>query len=166
MSEALHIVAALLEDDQPEFPLDDPRLNLDPDAIDAKSYLTRVEPPKLIKTTFSRTTPESAEQGDFSETGWIDEEGEDMTLEPWEEREGITVVDKAVKFLRREGVSETSSVPWHPGGWYSSGWSDPDMHTMEQEERSYHLEGFTREEETLIFLKLFPQKAKKYGLSH
>jgi hypothetical protein len=109
----------------------------------------------VIRTTFSRTTPESVEQGDFSETGWIDEDGVDMTPEPDTDE---TVVDNAVRFLRYEGVIEASSSSFHRGIWYSTEWSTIDYRTGEEEERSYHLHGFTEEQEREVYERMFGSK--------
>src|SRR5580704_4640067 len=113
-------------------------------------------PLPLIRTTFSRMTPESVEQGDFSETGWIDEDG--VSMVPYDE--DMSAVDMAVKFLRYEGVVEASSMQFHKGIWYSTEWSVIDYGTGEEEERSFHLEGFTEEQEREIFNELFAKRAR------
>ena len=138
IEEAAQLVAALLE--------------TSPDEVDPVRYLKDLAgPDKRIRITYSRTTPESAEQGDFSETGWINQEGEDMTPDLYDIEEGKTAVDKAVEFLKNEGVIEPSSSDFHPGNWYSTEWQNVDMRTGEDEERSYHLVGFTPEEEKEIY---------------
>ena len=106
-----------------------------------------------IRVSYSQTTPESAEAGDFSESGWIDEEGKEMTPDRWDREEGLTAVDLAVKFLRDEGANETSGSHFHPGVWYYSDWQT-DYHTGTQEERSYHLVDFSPEEEQAIWTKM------------
>ncbi len=115
---------------------------------------------RLIRTSFSRTTPESAEDGDFSETGWHDEAGQPMDPDAWDD-EGTTAVDKAVAFLKREGGTEASASCWHPHLWYS--WSDAstiDYRTGEDETRGYHLDGFTAEEEREIFDRMRQRVAR------
>lgn len=59
-----------------------------------------------IKTAFQTTTPESVADGDFAETGWVDEKGDDMSPEDEDE----TAVANAVRFLRRNGARTSTSV--------------------------------------------------------
>jgi hypothetical protein len=106
---------------------------------------------RLIRITFSRITPADGEDDEPSEEhGWIDEEGVDMEPDEVDRDEGLTAVDKAVKFLEREGVMEASSSAFHPGVWYSTEYSVTDYGTGEEEQRSYHLKGFTPDEEREI----------------
>ncbi len=103
---------------------------------------------RLIRTTFSRITPaEGEDEEPDEEHGWIDEEGVDMEPDEYDREEGLSAVDKAVKFLEREGVTEASSSAFHPGVWYSTEYSVTDYSTGEEEQRSYHLKGFTPDEE-------------------
>lgn len=95
---------------------------------------------KLIKTTYSQITPESASNGDFSETGWIDEKGESFDS-----------VEEAVDWLKREGAIEPSSTCFHPGIWYSTGFVCVDYSDGTEEERAFHLKGFTPEEEREVY---------------
>lgn len=99
-----------------------------------------------IKTTFTLYTPESIEQGDAAEHGWIDEEGQEIEADPEFDE---TVVGEAVRFLRDVGIVEASSSHFHKGVWYSGG--DSDFDTGEIEQRSYHLYDFTVEQEQEIF---------------
>ncbi|MFA5207261.1 MAG: hypothetical protein WC428_01025 [Candidatus Paceibacterota bacterium] len=112
---------------------------------------------KTIATTYQLVTPESAEAGDFSDQGWVNQEGESMLPNKYEIEEGITVVDKAVKFLKDNGGTEPSSSQFHVGVWYST--PDPDrdykyIQTGEEKYYSYHLKGFTLEEEAEIYKKI------------
>lgn len=107
-----------------------------------------------IRTTFSRVTPESAEQGDTSSTGWIDDEGEDMTPDEFDVEDGVTTVDKAVKFLFDAGAYHASSSHFHVGCWYHTEYTCVDYHTAEEEERSYHLDGFTEAQQREIFNRI------------
>jgi hypothetical protein len=142
LKEALRLMTALLE--------------TDPDLVDPVRYLKDLTgPDKRIRITFSRTTPESAAEGDFSSSGWINEEGVDMTPDLYDVEEGVTAVDKAVKFLRDEGVSTASSSRFSPGDWFSTEWQTIDYRTGEDEERSFHLVGFTPEEQIEIHDRLF-----------
>ena len=103
-----------------------------------------------VNVYFARVTPESAEDGDFSETGVVDE---GISLEPDEdEREdGLTAVDLAVKLLKHEGATQPSSTHFHKGIWYASGFEVVSYRTGEEEERTFHLKGFTEREEREVF---------------
>jgi hypothetical protein len=110
----------------------------------------------LIRTTYDITTPESAEHGDFAESGWVDEEGEDMSPD-----EDETAVEKAVEFLRREGVTDDGSH-FYPGIWYTNyeyGHGTRDYFEKGIEERrSYHLDGFTEAQEREIFEEIMGRR--------
>jgi hypothetical protein len=70
-----------------------------------------------ITTTYQVITPESAAEGDYEETGFIDEEGQDMEPDEFDLEEGKTPVDLAVEFLLNEGPLEASSYPFSGGTW-------------------------------------------------
>jgi len=124
----------------------------DPDVVDPARYLKDLPgPDRRIRVSFSRTTPESAAEGDTSDHGWIDEEGVDMTPDLYDLDDGMTAVDKAVAFLHREGATQASASFFHEGIWYSSGYHPIDYRTGEDEERCFHLSGFTPEEEAEIY---------------
>lgn len=107
---------------------------------------------RTIKTSYSKTTPESAEHGDTSETGWIDEQGYEIEFD---ESEGESAVSEAVKFLRRAGaIHASSSGPWQHRIWYSTGYQIEDYSTCTDIEKSFHLDGFTPDEEKAIFDEL------------
>jgi hypothetical protein len=126
-----------------------------PDDVNPRDYLKALpERDPRITITFARTTPESTEQGDFSETGWIDEEGVSMLPDEFDEEEGISAADKAVKFLTNEGAVHPSSSDFYPGTWWSTEWSTVDHRTGEDEERNFHLKGFTEEEERQIWIAI------------
>jgi len=112
---------------------------------------------KRITTSYQTVTPESAEQGDFADQGWENEEGESMLADQYDTEEGITAVDKAVKFLKDNGGNEPSSSQFNTGVWYST--PDPDHNNNyftkgEEKYYSFHLKGFTPEEEKAIFDKM------------
>lgn len=113
----------------------------------------RVRTP-MIAVTYDIVTPESAEQGDYAESGWIDEEGQDMTPDSYDREEGITAVDKAVKFLKYEGAREPSTSHFHPGVWYINDEHDTDYRTGAVESRSYHLRNFSQHQEREIFNRM------------
>jgi len=104
---------------------------------------------KKITTTYQTTTPESLEDGDYAESGWRDEEGESMLPDEYDD-EDITVIDKAVEFLKNHYAYEPSSSDFHTDIWYSAS-PDENYVTGENTYYSYHLEGFTEEEEYEIW---------------
>jgi len=123
-----------------------------------RDFIQRIPPlnPRIC-ISFSQTTPESSEQGDYSDSGWIDEEGVEMTPDEFDQEEGLTAVDLAVKFLQNEGAMETSSSQFHPGVWYSTTWNTVNYRTGTDEERSFHLKDFSPAEEQAIWDKIHEQ---------
>ena len=117
-----------------------------------------VAPPKegskRIAITYEIITPESAEAGDAEDRGWIDEEGVDVTPDTYDMDEGVTAVVKAVEFLQNEGAFDASSSFFHEGVWYTAYAVNQDFTTNNTENRSYHLRGFTLEEEEAIYQAL------------
>jgi len=113
-------------------------------------------PEPCIRISFSRTTPESAEAGDTSDSGWENEEGEPIELDKYDIEDGLTLADIAAKFLKDEGasVSFASASHFHPGVWYSTEPSIIDYGTGEREERNFHLAGFTAEQEKAVWDKM------------
>jgi hypothetical protein len=125
----------------------------DPD--DPQDFINRM--PILnprIRVSFSQFTPESAEQGDVSDSGWINEEGVEMTPDEFDQEEGLTAVDLAIKYLQHEGVTEASSSGFHFGVWYSTDCNTIDYATGTAEERSFHLVDFSEDEEQQVYAKL------------
>jgi hypothetical protein len=92
-----------------------------------------------IRISYEVITPESAENGDVEERGWIDEEGTEHSVE------------SAVELLTREHYVSPSSSAFHPGVWYSDADSDVDYRTGAETHSSYHLAGFSEQEERAIF---------------
>lgn len=93
---------------------------------------------KRIKITYEIITEESAEDGDVAERGWKDEEGKE-----------IENVSDAITFIISNNALEPSSSQFHKGVWYTA-YGDMDF-TGEVENYSYHLEGFTENEEKEIY---------------
>ena len=119
---------------------------------DFKRYLLRtneflelkiVEP--LIRETFAKITDESAENGDYSETGWINKEGVTFF------RKDPDYLIEALQHLLNNGALEKSNSSFSIGTWYTNSDWNTDIHTNEREKRSYHLVGFTEEEQKLIY---------------
>ena len=99
-----------------------------------------------ICTTYQIVTEESAEHGDFEETGWHDEEGVEFPRGDPDE----PCVEEAAKWLARKGIEEASSSSFHPGIWYC-GTADPDYRTGEWTSHCYHLKDFTPQEEEQVY---------------
>lgn len=135
--------------------------NVDPDDPDDPLTFIRNMPPggqRRILITFAQTTPESAEQGDHSDSGWIDQDGVVMEPDEFDYEEGLGPADLAAKYLKREGATEASASFFHPGVWYSTGWNTVDYSTGTEEERNYHLKDFTEEEERQVWNLLHPRR--------
>jgi hypothetical protein len=90
-----------------------------------------------VSVTFSRVTPESAEHGDFSETGF-ESENVPMTL-----REVLGAIE-------REGFVNPSCWPCNVDNfsrgrvWLSTEYATVDYRTGESEERSLHIDAAPR----------------------
>jgi hypothetical protein len=97
-------------------------------------------------------TPESAEHGDYAESGWLDKEGQSMEPDRYDIEEGKSAVDNAVWYLNYKYVVP-SSTHFHKGVWYSAT-SEPDFRTMKEETISFHLEDFNEEEQQEIFQRV------------
>lgn len=150
MNRALKIVDMLLEDEeQMDLPMRVPpnEPEFSPEEIVAGAVDAR------ILTTYNVVTPESAEQGDYAESGWYDEEGDSVVPDQYDVEEGLTVVDKAVEWLRKHNVAEASSSHFHQGVWYTS-CPDVDYGTGAETTYNYHLQGFTPEQEEEIFKRI------------
>lgn len=107
---------------------------------------------KIITTTYQIVTPESAEDGDYAEQGWEDEDGESMLPDEYDIEDNITAVDKAVEFLKnKKYTTEPSSSDFHVGISYSTPDADHNYSTGEDTYYACHLNGFTPEEELKIF---------------
>ncbi len=82
----------------------------------------------IIKTTYDIVTPESAEDGDTAENGWIDEDGAPHS------------VQSAIALLVG---CEPSSSHFYSAAWYTRHAYSEDLRTGAVESRSYHLSGFS-----------------------
>jgi len=84
-----------------------------------------------------------------------DESSDTFPCDPDEidQEEGLTAVDLAVKVLQY--VTEASAYPWQPGAWYSDeAYVRP--YSGETEEITYHLHGFSDEEQRAIVTRVLP----------
>jgi hypothetical protein len=110
----------------------------------------------LIRISFTRITRgDSDDSDDYEEEhGWIDEEGVEFEPDENDIEDGMSesesIVAQAVKFLEYEGAAHASSSHFYPGVWYTTE-SEQDYRTGADEERSFHLDGFSPEEQAEIF---------------
>lgn len=110
----------------------------------------------LIRTSFTRVTwGDSGDSDDYEEEhGWIDEEGVEFEPDEADLEDGMSesesIVAQAIKFLEDEGAAHASSSHFHPGVWYTTE-GEEDFRTGANEERSFHLDGFSTEEQAEIF---------------
>jgi hypothetical protein len=114
------------------------------------------EPP-VIRISYSRVTwGDSGDSDDYEEDhGWINEDGVEFEPDDGDVEDGMTesesIVNQAAAFLKKEGATQPSSSEFHKGIWYSTESETIDYGTGEEEERSFHLEGFSSEEEAEIY---------------
>ncbi len=110
---------------------------------------------RRIKISYETVTPESAAEGDIADNGWENEEGvccdpDDCDIEEYES-EFSAVVALAVNAIG--GGVEASDYPGcHPGyTWYTEIDGDIDYADGSEKRLSYHLDGFTADEELAIY---------------
>ena len=113
---------------------------------------------RRIKTTYSVVTPESAEIGDYADSGWENEEG--VCADPDEldvEEHGsvlAAVVDCAVKAIGN-GVEASDYPTCCPGHtWYTEIDGETDYSDGSNKTLSFHLDGFSEDEELAIYAAL------------
>lgn len=94
----------------------------------------------LIKIAYDITTAESCENGDFSETGWEDEEGFEFDS-----------VDNAVRWMRKHAPLEASCYPWGADAWYTE---TSDRIGFGERRLSFHLVDFTYEQAEDLYKQL------------
>lgn len=101
-----------------------------------------------VSSSFQEIDEESSKQGDFSDNGWLDEEGE-----------LFEDVEEVVNHLKGSGVIEPSSSCFHPGVWYDTEFQQ-DVHTGVWRNESYFIKDATVEEQIEIYKRLFPQNRR------
>jgi hypothetical protein len=113
---------------------------------------------RRIRISYDVVTPESAEIGDFADNGWEDEEG--VCVDPDEldvEEHGselAAVVDLAVKAIGN-GVEASDYPTCCPGHtWYTEIDGETDYEDGSEKRLSYHLDGFSEDEELAIYAEL------------
>ncbi len=111
---------------------------------------------RRIRISFEVTTPESAANGDFERTGWINEKGIDIQPDADDidefGSELAAVVELTKKVIDRN--VEFSSSEFSRRGWYTSIDARINYENGEETRYSYFLDNFNEEEEKAIFDEL------------
>lgn len=105
---------------------------------------------KYITTSYTKIIPDEDYIDMQEENGWEDEEGESMLPDEYDIEEGITAIDNAYNFLKKNNAIEASSSDFNKGVWYSTD-GDSDFVTSVVTTYSFYLNGFTEQEEEAIF---------------
>ena len=113
---------------------------------------------RRIRISYDVVTPESAEIGDFADTGWENEEGVCIDPDDYDvEAAGsvlAAVVACAVDTIGN-GVEASDYPRCCPGHtWYTDCDACPDYEDGSEKRLSYHLDGFSEEEELAIYAEL------------
>lgn len=98
--------------------------------------------------TFDLITEESAAEGDTADGGYSGSES--CAVDEFDD-EGVTAIDKAVRFLTRECSVEAGSSHFHSDLYYSDADGDTDWRTGDETRKSYHPVNFTVDEQRVIF---------------
>lgn len=101
---------------------------------------------RRITSTYETWTPEDISFGDTDDKGFLDETG--VSMEP--DCDDETAVDNAILFLQKHFVCHASASHFHPGVWYSDD-GDENFETGARTTNSFHLKGFSVDEEKQIF---------------
>jgi len=117
----------------------------------AKRLKEDVQADPRITITYEIWDDSSLEAGDTDNKGWIDDEGVSMKPDQYDIEDGKTSIELAIDFLKENGALEASSSHFHTGVWYTNDKYNENFRTGEVEQRSYHLKGFSSEEEEKIF---------------
>ena len=115
---------------------------------DGDFYRAELGADKGFLITFDLYTEESIEAGDSEDGGY--DGAENCAVDEFDD-EGVTAVDKAIRFLTREHSVMPSSSHFHEGLYYSDADNDTDYRTGEETQHSYHPVNFTVDEQRAIF---------------
>lgn len=121
------------------------------ETFDIEMLLETAGKGKRIAVSYETWSEEDVDDGDTDNRGWEDEEGVDFTDED-------EPVKEAISFLKEKGATNASSSHFGKGVWYSSE-DDVDMKTGDRTIYSYHLYGWTKDEEQKIFDAIVNKKA-------
>ena len=138
---------------------------------DRAEELLKQGPPRTIAAAYKTVTPESSEHGDFAESGWDDEEGDEIEVDSDDIEEQAeagshapaadAVADKAVEWLRGRGASEaSSSSSFHPGVWYSTEFEIQSYGTGEERSEDFFLRNFAEDEERRVFERFHARRRR------
>ena len=116
-----------------------------------ESEMQQQEP--KIRISYETWDEDSVDVGETDDKGWENEEGVSMQPDQYDLEEGLTPVDLAVKFLTDNGPMEASSSHFNSGVWYTN-YGEQDMQDGSRTNRSFHLVGFTPEQEEKIFNRI------------
>jgi hypothetical protein len=113
---------------------------------------------RRIRITYQTVTEESAENGDYADSGWIDEEGvctdpDDCDVE-FADSEIDAVVACALSVIGSgcEASDYPRCCPGHT--WYTECDGDTDYSDGSVTTKSFHLDGYTEEEERAIYARI------------
>ena len=116
-----------------------------------ESEMQQQEP--KIRISYETWDEDSVDAGETDDKGWENEEGVSMQPDQYDLEEGLTPVDLAVNFLTDNGPMEASSSHFNSGVWYTN-YGEQDMQNGSRTNRSFHLVGFTPEQEEEIFNRI------------
>lgn len=102
---------------------------------------------KKVKIAFQTVTPESSAMGDVSDHGWWEEL--EISADEHDRESGLSDADLAANAIKEHGAVEPSSTKYHQGVWYVT--VDPERDGEEETTYSFHLNGFSSEEEKKIY---------------
>jgi len=116
---------------------------------------TETEQKRVTISFYTVCFGESGDCNDYTEDyGWENEDGIDCQPDEYDAEDGITAVEKAVEAITGNDCVYPSSSAFHPGVWYTSADGVTDYATGENTQYSYHLEGFSEEEQRTVFEKI------------
>ncbi len=113
---------------------------------------------RRIRISYQVVTEESAENGDYADSGWIDEEGVLVEVDDCDVddagSECAAIVEAAVRIIGNG--CEASDYPAVCVGhtWYTETDGDKDYSDGSETTKSFHLDGFTEEEERAIYSEI------------
>jgi hypothetical protein len=113
---------------------------------------------RRIRTTYETVSPDSAADGECEDRGWIDRRGECIVPDDYDldeyGSEFDAVVALAVKAIGR-GCEPSTSPTCSPGRtWYTDADGSIDYSNGFDTRNSYHLSGFTENEELAIYAEI------------
>jgi hypothetical protein len=111
------------------------------DAVKDMGFKIKKDHKRTIFVAYEIVTPESAEEGDVEDRG---EEAEEEIIPSYDD----TFASAATAYLRTRGARPSG------GDWFETGFEVSDYGTGAEENHSFHLRGFTDEEENMIWTEM------------